>query len=281
MIRPAMLCSSLFLLSSCATVEVPPPLPPAPEGIVRIPLILERGLPWVDVRIGERTLRLLVDLGGFDTVALSPASLEGMHVTWTGRTRTTYSAMGRMASAREYELPSMVLGGVVFNAVRGTEDVLQGEERPANRAGYIGLGLLQRFNLVIDYPERELVLLWPDVAPPPDYDVPSWPSTEFGAGVNGVISTVVVDGSPRRLVWDTGASHCVLKSGLQGAAPKEGKHPVFTAKRFEVGGRDLGPVELVLLDFKQPPADGFIGYSFFAKHAVHVDFRKRRLAVRP
>ncbi|HTF57903.1 MAG TPA: hypothetical protein VK661_11790 [Planctomycetota bacterium] len=273
----------LLLGVSCAGAGTPAPLPSEESGLVRIPLVLDRGMAWIDVIIAGRAFRLLLDLGGFDTVALTPESLQGMAVTWTGRTRTTLSAMGDVAKAREYVLPAMELGGVVFRELRGTEDLLKGEKRVVQRTGYLGLGLLQRFNLIIDYPARELVLLWPNVAPPAAYAVEEWPSTEFASGVNGVVATVEIDGSKRRLVWDTGASHCVLKTGLQGSAPvrKEGDYSVCTLKAFDVGGHDFGPVDFVLLDFKQPPADGFIGYPFFGKHAVFVDFRNHRLAVRP
>lgn len=279
----ASIAGFLLLGVSCAAGATPEPLPSAESGLVRIPLVLDRGMAWVDVTIAGRPLRLLLDLGGFDTVALTPESLEGMSVTWTGRTRTTFSAMGDVAKAREYVLPAVEMGGVVFRELRGTEDLLKGEKRVVQRTGYLGLGLLQRFNLIIDYPARELVLLWPDVSPPAEYHVEEWPSTEFASGVNGVVATVEIDGERRRLVWDTGASHCVLKTGLQGSAPvhREGDYSVCTPKAFEVGGHEFGPVDFVLLDFKQPPADGFIGYPFFGKHAVFVDFRSHRLAVRP
>ncbi|HEY3226125.1 MAG TPA: hypothetical protein VGK61_03895 [Planctomycetota bacterium] len=277
------IAATLLFAASCTTVADPDPIPVVESGLVRIPLVLDRGMAWVDVNIAGRSFRLLLDLGGFDTVALSPEALAGLAVSWTGRTRTTFSAMGDLARAREYILPALELGGVVFHELRGTEDLLQGEKRAVKRPGYLGLGLLQRFNLIIDYPARELVLLWPDVSPPAEYRVEEWPSTEFAAGVNGVVATVEIDGSRRRLVWDTGASHCILKSGLQGSAlvGKEGQYSVCTPKSFEVGGHDFGAVEFVLLEFKQPPADGFIGYPFFGKHAVFVDFRSHRLAVRP
>lgn len=280
---PMWIAAALLFTASCSTIESPERPPSGESGFVRIPLVLDRGMAWIDVAIAGRSFRLLLDLGGFDTVALSPESLEGMEVSWTGRTRTTFSAMGDVARAREYVLPPMELGGVVFRDLRGTEDLLRGEKRAVKRTGYLGLGLLQRFNLIIDYPARELVLLWPGVSPPAEYRVEEWPSTEFASGVNGVVGTVEIDGERRRLVWDTGASHCVLKSGLQRSAPtrKEGDYSVCTPRSFEVGGHEFGPVEFFLLDFKQPPADGFIGYSFFGKHAVFVDFRSHRLAVRP
>jgi hypothetical protein len=136
---------------------------------------------WVTARASGRPLRLLVDLGGFDAVALVPDELKELPVTWTGRERTTISAMGKTATAREYSLADFELGGVQFPDVRGYEDLLHGPARDVKRAGYVGLGLLRRFRLIIDYPARQLVLIWPDAPTPRGYDVTNWPALRRAA----------------------------------------------------------------------------------------------------
>jgi hypothetical protein len=209
--------------------------------------------------------------------------MKNLPVKWTGRSRTIFSAMGESERAREYVLPEFELGGIVFPEVRGFEDLLQGKQQAAVRAGYLGLGLLRRFRIIIDYPSRLLVLIWPDVPTPDEYDVENWSALQFAPESDGVVSRAKVEGVERLLVWDTGASHCVLKSGLEGAATvrTEGGHPFVMVNSFDVGGVEAGPMEFALLAFKQPRADGFVGYPFFAKHAVYVDFRNRLFAVRP
>ncbi len=281
-IRTISLCFlALVFITSCTVVPEAPP--PETVGVVRVPLVLEDGMAWVDAKVGGRTVRLLLDLGGFDSVALAPEAIKDLPVTWTGRTRTTFSAMGEKAQAREYLLSGFDLGGIVFPEVRGFEDLLQGPQRAVARSGYVGLGLLRRFRIVIDYPSRELVFIWPDVSTPAAYDVWNWPTLEFSPETDGVKARAKVEGVERLLVWDTGASHCVLKSGLHGSAPvrDEGGHPFITVKSFDVAGLESGPMDFALLAFKQPRADGFVGYPFFAKHAVYVDFKNRLLAVRP
>jgi predicted aspartyl protease len=240
-------------------------------------------MPWVDAKIGGRPVRLLLDLGGFDAVALIPEELKELQVAWTGRSRTTFSAMGDAAQAREYVLPEVEIGGIVFTDVKGFEDLLHGKNRSVSRSGYLGLGLLRRFRIVIDYPARRLVLIWPDAAMPDGYDVENWATSELAPNRDGVMARVKLNGADRLMVWDSGASHCVLKSGLEGTAPVRPikGHPFAAVDSLIVGGRELGPFDFALLDFKQPKADGFIGYSFFARHAVYVDFRNRVLAVSP
>ena len=274
-------CLSLLACASCAVYREAP-LPEA-GGVVRVPLVLDQGMAWVDARIGGRPTRLLLDLGGFDAVSLVPEALKDIPVTWTGRTLTTYSTTGEGVRSREYIVREVEVGGVVFRDLRGHEDLLQGKQRAVPRSGYLGLGILRRFRIVIDYAARVLVLIWPDAPTPPAYDVENWPAVKFAPESDGVVARARVEGVERLLVWDTGASHCVLKAGLEGAAPVErrGEHAFVTVKSFDVGGRDVGPMEFALLAFKQPRADGFVGYPFFAKHAVYVDFRNRQFAIRP
>ena len=52
------------LIASC--VRAPATLTPQEVGVVRVPLTLEGGMPWVDAKIGGRPVRLLLDLGGFE-----------------------------------------------------------------------------------------------------------------------------------------------------------------------------------------------------------------------
>jgi predicted aspartyl protease len=280
-IRSTLMVLPLALAASCAHVEELPV--PEAGGVVRIPIVLDQNMAWVDARVGGRPMRLLLDTGGFDAVSLVPGAMNDLPVTWTGRTRTIFSAMGESERAREYVLPEFELGGIVFPEVKGFEDLLQGKQHAAARSGYLGLGLLRRFRIIIDYPSRLLVLIWPEVATPAEYDVEKWPGLLFAPQSDGIVSKGKIEGVDRLLVWDTGASHCVLKSGLEGAARvrTEGGHPFVTVNSFEVGGLEAGPMEFALLAYKQPRADGFVGYAFFAKHAVYVDFRNRLFAIRP
>ena len=270
----------LLLATSCA--QAPAAETPQEVGVVRVPLTLEGGMPWVDAKIGGRPVRLLLDLGGFDAVALIPDELKEIQVTWTGKSKTTFSAMGEAARAREYVLPEVELGGILFPDVKGYEDLLHGKNRSVSRVGYLGLGLLRRFRVVIDYPARQLVLIWPDAPMPEPYNIQDWPTIDFEAGKDGVVARAKVNGIDRLFVWDTGASHCVLKTGLQGAAPVrpiEG-HPFAAIESFRLAGEEFGPLDFAMLDFKMPKADGFVGYAFFVKHAVYIDFANRKLSVK-
>lgn len=52
-------------------------------------------------------------------------------------------------------------------------------------------------------------------------------------------------------------------------------------KQFSLGGADFGPLELRAFDYAEPAGtDGFIGYNFFARHIVCIDFPGKRFLIR-
>lgn len=54
-----------------------------------------------------------------------------------------------------------------------------------------------------------------------------------------------------------------------------------TTKRLVLGGPDFGPFTLDVADYAEPTGtDMFIGYSFFIKHVVCVDFPGKRFLIR-
>src|SRR5688572_27399707 len=152
----SLLLAALLVSGSCSLAPSQPvpfePEPVEPEvGVVRIPITLEKGMAWVNASAQGKPLRLLLDLGGFDAVALVPEELKELDVRWTGRERQTFSAMGQTARAREYSLTGFEVGGIKFPEVRGYEDKLHGKHRVESRSGYLGLGILVQFRVIIDY----------------------------------------------------------------------------------------------------------------------------------
>jgi len=52
------------------------------------------------------------------------------------------------------------------------------------------------------------------------------------------------------------------------------------SKHLWLGDIDFGPWQFDVVDLTLPPGfDGFMGYNFFAKHVVCMDFPGRRLLV--
>jgi len=270
------------LVSGTSCIHLPPPPPPDEiDDAVRVPLVPRQGGPVVEVRIGEKTIPLLLDLGGFDTIALSPEALENVQVAWTGKTRIVQDALGNAFRSREYRLPEVAVGPWTWSDLVGNEYHHCQQATEALRNGYLGLGMLRRFTLIIDQPRGILVLLRPGDPVPREYPVDWWIEIPFPAGGTGVRTAATMRGRELRVVWDTGASHSLLKPAWADPAgvSKTGKHPRYTTPTFVLGGREYGPLEFVLMDFKEPPADVLLGQNFLATRPVLVDFARRRLAL--
>jgi hypothetical protein len=53
-----------------------------------------------------------------------------------------------------------------------------------------------------------------------------------------------------------------------------------TTKHLILGTTDFGPLKLDVADYAEPSGtDMFIGYNFFAKHVVCIDFPGQRLLI--
>lgn len=259
-----------------------------PGGYTVVPLKIDSHLPTVPVSIGGVEVPLLIDTGGFEEISLSPAVLRKLDVIYTGRRiwRVGVHGLLSLSSAREFIVPELRIGDVCLANVRGHEfhfaDLhLAHKPPPALENGIIGLALLRHFSVIVDYRAGVCVLATGGRYPPP-YQPATWTScsvdlSDLNIGIRG---DVVADGRTLRCVWDTGASHSLIRPGLVQPEEPAGRngHPSARLSKFVVAARDCGPFDFVAFDFRQPPVDAIIGYNFFKDHTVLLDFDNARLA---
>jgi hypothetical protein len=98
---------------------------------------------------------------------------------------------------------------------------------------------------------------------------------EFDPKWNGEpVSKARTDIGDLTFVWDTGAPMSFIQAAL--AEKMDSGHTAqghVVARTFALANKDFGPLELRPMTFVQPEGvDGFIGYDFFARHKVCVDF---------
>lgn len=273
--------------------EAPPAVEligPLPAGdVLDVPVTFENDLPVVEFVVEDHTLRLIVDLGGTDAVSLSASAAEQLDLRWSGRSRSVADAFGRMWRSREFVIPRAELAGLTLDGVRGYEMhdgrfniPSAGGRPPVQLDGYIGVDLLRRFNLLVDYPNGRFRLVAHD-APPP-VDTSAWATSAFEFGRPGVTSRIGLDGVSRLATWDTGANHTVIRPDrVSRSAPRRQRTTgdEMTSAELTIGGTPLGSLELVLLDFRQPSVDVILGTNLFRDHATWFDFTASRLAVEP
>jgi hypothetical protein len=255
-----------------------------------VPIELQRGMPIVEFQTQGRTLRMIVDLGGTHDVAMIKSTLRELDVHFTGRSTFVSSAFGVIRRSREFILPEARLAELSLRNLHGYEvhdERLQipgpPGESPTQYDGYIGIGLLRQFNLLVDYPNDRIVLSAHDSDPPVDVD--SWPSSSFRDGRQGVISPIHLNGTRMLANWDTGANHTVIRANrVEASRPRWSFNEHQDAVTFEslaIGGFDIGSFDLVLMDFRQPNVTVILGTNLFERRAVWFDFSMRRLWIDP
>jgi hypothetical protein len=252
--------------------------------LTRVPLRLEENLPVVEVSVAGKVLPVLLDLGGFDSLALRPEALAGLGAQFTGKKRRWVDNRGRRFRSREYVLPEVVIGDLRLGNVRGYEDRGEAPAVPGLQGGlqgYLGLGVLARLSLVIDYPGKRLTLARNAALLGKEYPLSDWPSVPFSRDRSGVLTTFRVEGRTLRCIWDTGYQYSVIRWAPPERVKSEGEERHFMAPALDAAGVDLGPLDFVVFDFKQPPVDAMIGFNFFRDRAVLFDFENNRLAAGP
>lgn len=256
-----------FLAIALACITMPPCSSSAAEPT--IPLEIVNDFPVVGVEIGGQTLPVSFDLGGDDTIELTAAALSRIEVRYLQERHTWMDAKGHTLEARKFVIPELRIGSAVFRDVEGHEDA-EAPDWPKIRAGQgrMGRSLFTSHRLELDYRRKTLRLDSACAGHRVAFD-PAWEGEP--------VSKATTDIGDLTFVWDTGAPMSFVQASLarkidSGVAP----HGSVVTKTLALSGKDFGPLSLRAMEFVQPEGiDGFIGYDFFAKHTVCVDFPGR------
>ena len=258
------------------------------SGYAVVPLTLDARLPVIPITIDGVEIPLTLDTGGFEAIAISRSALHNLDVKYTGGYVWSVGVRGLFSPSRSrvFVIPELHIGGLRLANIRGHEftfaDLHLADKPPsALKNGIVGLALLQRFKLIIDYPNSVCVLSI-DGKFPPQYRPETWPSCKVDVSDPniGIQSTIVAADRPLRCVWDTGASYSVIRAGI--AEPtrqtRRSNHQFVRFSSLLLADHDCGPFEFAEFEFRQPPVDAIIGYNFFKEHAVFLDVENGVLA---
>lgn len=189
---------------------------------------------------------------------------------------------GRAYRNRHFVIPELHLGKLKFT------DFTAGEELrdfvPADEI--IGNRFLKNFYVLFDY-QKSRVVLYPKREYPSELKLNKWRQIPFEHNNIGIIINVKIDAFDRELKFclDSGSGssrkkkHGLLKgSNLEGFSEKIGR--LVTYDHVSIAGIDLGRVDFFIVDFKEPPVDGFFGDFFFSRFKTLIDFDRDVLFVK-
>jgi hypothetical protein len=238
----------------------------------RIPVTFNiRNAPMIDVSLEGDTYSLKLDFGSCFCFSLKSDILEKIHKTKYG-TSNWHDFKGNPYESPIYTIPEIKIGGLKFSRVLINQD---SEEFHANTclignplplSGMIGLSILQKYNLFLDFPHsviyasKDLALL--QEAGLFSHDFLAVP---FKFHPDGIILSVETDTGVHRLMIDTGTTSTAIRV----------PHPSSTVK-FNIMGHDFGKHFIMPIDISaQFDFDGCIGMDFLCEYPIFIDYSNK------
>ena len=268
----------------CGACSIAPSAPqPAPRPLAEIPIEIRHRLPTVDVRVSGELLKLFLDLGGHQAIALTPSELSRTNVRFRARSSQFRNSRGQVLESRQFVAENVVLGSFPLGDLEGGESIF-GDSVPPDRNGYIGMPVLGRYLLVVDYPAKRIRLYKSGDA--------SALRSECGentfpvALVNGIAVTAgSTENGNHLFLWDTGSTDNVFRPSALPSDTAVGRRiddgpPVVNIHGLKLGGYDVGSQEFRLVQFGAPAVDAVFGEGLFAKRRVCLDIPQGKGAMR-
>jgi hypothetical protein len=252
---------------------------------IRMPLTLVESTPATRIMIGKMEVTIGMDTGGgildlgADVIRkVGARRLPGFN-SWTDWS-------GQEFRSPLFEVPSITIDGRTFRNLTAEQT-----DEPAPDDGHgvsnsFGRDFLSHYFVVIDYANSAMTL-WPPGSSATARNqcgslrVPMESTKEPGL----VVVRIATPSGTYRAILDTGAQYSMMPEGLARdrnlSLTFRGDTPFYKMEKLTVAEQDFGPLEFVVLP-AGPPRDFqvFLGYNFFSKHVVCLDYKHREILVR-
>jgi len=267
---------------TCVARAMAAPQPPAaaPAEPIVIPIEIRDGFMLLMADVNGHAIPLKFDLGDGDSLVIQKEVLKQLGGEPTGETAKMRGIDG-VFEAPLYEVTQVKLGAATFTDVAARVDVRAGDYKPGEQGekGYLGTGLLKGYLIKLDYPRKEMTLV-PRAGAVRESPQCHGAAVPFLQEFNGApVTEAITDWGRAALWWDTGAPVSAMRQSFTRDAPPTGEQQTVTTQRFVLGAIDMGPVDFSFWAMDLPNFDGFVGFNFFERHAVCVDFPGHRLIV--
>lgn len=230
-----------------------------------------RGSPTVDVSIEGNTYPLEIDLGSSFPFSLRQEVLQNIYKTSYG-TAEWSDFRGERYASPAYTIPEIKIGNLTFADMmtkQNREDFhinVTLTAHPSQPVGAIGLPILEKYNLFLDFPHSNIYAS-NDHVPLQQAGLLSQQllTIPFVLHHDGILLSVETDAGTYRLILDTGSTRTVIR------AP----HPSSTAQ-FRLMGHDFGERSIIPIDLSPEfNYDGYLGSDFLREYSLFIDYPNR------
>jgi hypothetical protein len=260
----------LLLHTACALSSEP----------TKIPIEIRDNFPILVATVDGIEVPLKFDLGDSESLVLQQEILDRVKAVPTGETARLRGFYG-VFEAPLFSVQQVRIGSLVFTDVVARLDRRDPAYEPgaSGEKGYLGTGLLTSHAVVLDYPQRTMILV-PRVQEDESNGTCQGKAVPFSSKWHGqLVTEVETDFGPAILWWDTGSPTTFLSKSFARKAQAEDLRDTITTQRLNIGGTNFGPWQFSTWDVSPPGFDGVVGYDFFARHVVCVDFPGNRLLI--
>jgi hypothetical protein len=252
-------------------------------------------VPYIDVLIGDKTIRAKIDLSYQGMLSLPSGLLQDIaDKKWVKRIHV-HGMRGKISERDVYEVKNIKMQNGRFSpglieeispesmherVLLGTPDL--GEDD----FGTLGLDLFACFNVLIDCKHRTIALCDSlETLKKHEYPVESFAEVPMGPNSVCVAFEAQTEGGPRCCMLDTGSTFNFLNKDLRNDHQdnQENKDLLVydhedTQKlsSFKIGGKEFGPITFHRI--KCPlDIDVILGMEFFNSHLVFIDFENEKV----
>ena len=254
------------------------------------------GNAYIQVVIENDSLMIFLDTGNPDaSIDLHPRTLERIKFEYTGDTIISWDYMGHEYISRSYILPKVEIGGLEISNIHGTEHKIRYESD-----GTFSFKFLENYNVLIDYPNKNMRLY--NLGYLPTYlNQGNWEQVDaFDRG--GFRLPLSFRGLDREVVFTIDNAAIALDDeqkpyGLIRAESFLGSFliennlivtkeddpaiiGIFSTGEFELNSNLLPNLNFMIVDYKFPDSDGLLGYNFFIKYPMFIDFQQKKLYIK-
>lgn len=254
------------------------------------------GLATTHITIQGKSFPLIVDTGAAETeIALSPYALHHLKVQFTGK-QVCFMALDGQHCQKEFMIPRLQIGSFNIANVHGTlmTKLWGGTEKgfkttEASRNGVIGLKFLAKFNVLLNYPHANMILVLPNHKLS-EYNVNDWLAIPFQEKLR---TQLKIDDQIATLYWDTGSVPSIIKRQFANSlnltrCPSRTSYGdphclrAQTSSLETLNGLKLANTWFMVTDIpSSAPFDALIGSNFFHDNLVYFDFHQQILYVQP
>ncbi len=232
------------------------------KGYTKIPMVIKNNSPLIEIQLDTNKIFVLVDLGGHSELNLDTSIVKKCGYSFSIDSISSKNYKGMTIKKYNFTIPELTVGEFHFLNFKAQCS------KQNNKIGYIGLSLLKNFDILLDYKNSNLYLIYNSI--PKEFDVNEWKKVSFNYNNFGISSIIYIDGKKYSFFWDTGARFSILKPEFidKNQTIKMGNFDFYRPQVIFLDSNEYNPFDLLVMNFKFPPFDGIIGNNFFSDKMV-------------